>query len=158
MGSLSSRKVARRGARRVTLGDGNEALIIENRPPMSPTGLVGTVHHDRLVRFDRKAAARGAAFARAENIDGVDAEILYTLNVHAVLARHPRDEGYKAMIHAYNQWLIEEYCAHSPQRLIAMAVIRIPVWLMRFRNWSCQEIWFQRRRTAALPSARDTRR
>ena len=33
------------------------------------------------------------------------------------------DEAYKAMIRAYNQWLAEEYCAYSPNRLIAMGVL-----------------------------------
>jgi len=27
------------------------------------------------------------------------------------------------MIHAYNRWLIEEYCSYAPDRLLAMAVI-----------------------------------
>ena len=119
-----SEKWRARAPRRVTLGDGNEALIIENRPPMSPTGLVGTVHHDRLVRFDSEGGGPPEQRLREQNIDGVDAEILYTHPMYTRFWRGIReDEGYKAMIHAYNQWLIEEYCAHSPQRLIAMAVI-----------------------------------
>ena len=97
-----------RAPRRVTLGDGNEALIIENRPPMSPTGLVGTVHHDRLVRFDSEGGGPPEQRLREQNIDGVDAEILYTHPMYTRFWRGIReDEGYKAMIHAYNQWLMK---------------------------------------------------
>jgi len=113
-----------RAPRRVKLGDGNEALIIENRPPMSPTGLVGTVHQDRLVRFDSEGGGPPEQRLREQELDGVHAEVLYTHPMYTRFWRGIReDEGYKAMIHAYNQWLIEEYCAHAPDRLIAMAVI-----------------------------------
>ena len=33
------------------------------------------------------------------------------------------DEAYLAVIRAYNEWLAEEYCAYSPNRLIAMGVL-----------------------------------
>ena len=113
-----------RAPRRVTLGDGNEALIIENRPPMSPTGLVGTVHRDRLVRFDSEGGGPPEQRLREQDLDGVDAEILYTHPMYTRFWRGIReDEGYRAMIHAYNRWLIEEYCPYAPDRLIAMAVI-----------------------------------
>lgn len=113
-----------RGPRRVTLGDGNEALLIENRPPMSPTGLVGTVQKNRLVRFGSEGSGPPEQRLREQDMDGVDAEVLYTHPHYMRFWRGIReDEGYKAMIHAYNRWLIEEYCSHAPDRLLAMAVI-----------------------------------
>jgi predicted TIM-barrel fold metal-dependent hydrolase len=113
-----------RAPRRVTLGDGNEALVIENRPPMSPTGLVGTVRHDRPVRFGSEGGGPPAQRLHEQDVDGVDAEILYTHPMYMRFWRGVReDEAYKSIIHAYNRWLIEEYCAYAPDRLIAMAVI-----------------------------------
>jgi predicted TIM-barrel fold metal-dependent hydrolase len=113
-----------RGPRRVTLGDGNEALLIENRPPMSPTGLVGTVQKNRLVHFGSEGSGPPEQRLREQDMDGVDAEVLYTHPQYMRFWRGIReDEGYKAMIHAYNRWLIEEYCSHAPDRLLAMAVI-----------------------------------
>jgi predicted TIM-barrel fold metal-dependent hydrolase len=113
-----------RAPRRVTLGDGNEALVIENRPPMSPTGLVGTVQKDRLVSFNSEGSGPPEQRLREQEMDGVDAEILFTHPMYMRFWRGIReDEAYKAIIHAYNQWLVEEYCAHAPDRLVAMAVL-----------------------------------
>ena len=113
-----------RAPRRVTLGDGNEAMVIENRPPMSPTGLVGTVQQDRLVSFDSEGSGPPSQRLREQDVDGVDAEVLFTHPMYMRFWRGIReDEGYRAMIHAYNRWLAEEYCAHDPNRLLAMAVI-----------------------------------
>lgn len=113
-----------RAPRRVTLGDGNEAMIIENRPPMSPTGLVGTVQKDRLVSFNSEGNGPPEQRLREQDEDGVEAEVLFTHPMYMRFWRGVReDEAYKSMIHAYNQWIIEEYCTCDPERLIAMAVI-----------------------------------
>ncbi len=113
-----------RAPRRVTLGDGNEALVIENRPPMSPTGLVGTVQEDLPVSFDSVGMGPPEQRLREQDMDGVEAEVLFTHPMYMRFWRGIReDEGYKAMIHAYNRWLIEEYCPYAPDRLLAMAVI-----------------------------------
>lgn len=113
-----------RAPRRVTLGDGNEAMVMENRPPMSPTGLVGTVQRDRLVSFDSEGSGPPSQRLREQDVDGVEAEILFTHPMYMRFWRGIReDEGYKAMIHAYNRWLAEEYCACDRDRLLAMAVI-----------------------------------
>ena len=131
-----------RAPRRVTLGDGNEALVMENRPPMSPTGLVGTVQNDRPVSFDSEGSGPPAQRLREQDMDGVEAEVLFTHPMYMRFWRGIReDEGYKAMIHAYNRWLIEEYCAHAPDRLLAMAVSGITA--MASRTGIRQEIRVQ---------------
>ena len=113
-----------RAPRRIMLEDGNEAMVIENRPPLSPTGLIGTVRGGRAVSFHSEGNGPPEQRLREQDMDGVDAEILYTHPMYTRFWRGIReDEGYKAIIHAYNRWLIEEYCACDPQRLIAMAVI-----------------------------------
>ena len=49
---------------------------------------------------------------------------MYTHGVYAAFWRGvPEDDAYKAIIHAYNEHLAEEYCAAAPDRLIAMGVI-----------------------------------
>lgn len=58
--------------------------------------------------------------------DGVDAEVLYPGNVGPGFWRGIKnDDAYRAVVRAYNDWLAEEYCAHSPERLIGVGVIPI---------------------------------
>jgi predicted TIM-barrel fold metal-dependent hydrolase len=58
--------------------------------------------------------------------DGVDAEVLFTGNVGPGFWRGiQNDDAYKAVVRAYNDWLAEEYCSFSPQRLIGVGVIPI---------------------------------
>jgi predicted TIM-barrel fold metal-dependent hydrolase len=63
-------------------------------------------------------------FAMVASQDGEDSMALHTHPVYAGFWRGTRqDEGYKAVIRAYNEFLVEEYCAACPSRLIAMGVI-----------------------------------
>src|SRR5215467_16335599 len=56
--------------------------------------------------------------------DGVDAEVLYPGNVGPGFWRGIRnDDAYKAVVHAYNDWLAEEYCSYDPERLIGVSFI-----------------------------------
>ena len=58
--------------------------------------------------------------------DGVDAEVLFPGNVGPGFWRGIRnDDAYKAVVRAYNDWLAEEYCSASPERLIGVGVIPI---------------------------------
>ena len=58
--------------------------------------------------------------------DSVDAEVLFPGNVGPGFWRGIRnDDAYKSVVRAYNDWLAEEYCAHSPERLIGVGVIPI---------------------------------
>ena len=63
---------------------------------------------------------------REQDQDGVDAEVLFPGNVGPGFWRGIRnDDAYKAVLRAYNDWLAEEYCSVSPQRLIGVGVIPI---------------------------------
>ncbi len=58
--------------------------------------------------------------------DGVDAEVLFPGNVGPGFWRGiGNNEAYKSVVRAYNDWLAEEYCAFSPERLIGVGVIPI---------------------------------
>ena len=63
---------------------------------------------------------------REQDKDGVDAEVLFPGNIGPGFWRGiGNDDAYKAVIRAYNDWLAEEYCSYSPQRLIGVGVVPI---------------------------------
>ncbi len=63
---------------------------------------------------------------REQDQDGVDAEVLFPGNVGPGFWRGIRnDDAYKSVVRAYNDWLAEEYCSFSPERLIGVGVIPI---------------------------------
>jgi predicted TIM-barrel fold metal-dependent hydrolase len=126
-------------------------VIIENRPPnmvghrritTTSCGLHGGAFsfHDGTGSPEQRIREQGQDGVDAEIMytdlyspvfltmvasqDGVDAEMMYTHPIFAGFWRGVReDEGYKALIRAYNEFLAEEYCAAYPSRLIAMGVI-----------------------------------
>ena len=119
-----------RAPRRIKLANGDDAFIIENRRPHSPslqiTGTGGAYdkHDINGISYDGPGTGSPAQRLREQDQDGVDAEILYTHPSYLSSWRGiSDDEPYLALIHAYNSWLIEEYCAFAPDRLIAMGVI-----------------------------------
>jgi predicted TIM-barrel fold metal-dependent hydrolase len=94
------------------------------------------------------AACSPAQRVRAQDLDGLDAEIMFTdpyspvflgmvesqdranaemMCAHPIFAGFWRgareDEGYRACIHAYNAFLAEDYCAPWRSRLIGIGVI-----------------------------------
>ncbi|MGH7931171.1 MAG: amidohydrolase family protein [Candidatus Binatia bacterium] len=118
-----------RAPRTVILGNGNEAIILENRPPRSPgattiTGIPYQKHGLQKYWFEGPGTGEPAQRLWEQDQDRVDAEVLYS---HGSYAEYWRgisdDDAYKAVIRAYNEWLAEEYCAYNPIRLIGMGVI-----------------------------------
>jgi len=137
----------------VTLPNGEEVTVTENSPfhEMGHTRITvkSTDHHGmRDMPGDEFVTWSPEERLRRQDEDGVDAEIMYTdpysqvfLGMVAgqgavemgVMYTHPvsagfwrgvrEDAGYKAIIHAYNKYLGEEYCAANPSRLIALGVI-----------------------------------
>ncbi|HYT58506.1 MAG TPA: amidohydrolase family protein [Verrucomicrobiae bacterium] len=119
-----------RAPRRIKLANGDDAFIIENRRPHSPslqiTGTGGAYdkHDINGVSYDGPGTGSPAQRLGEQDQDGVDAEILYTHPSYMSSWRGiSDDEPYLALIRAYNSWLIEEYCSFAPDRLIAMGVI-----------------------------------
>ena len=119
-----------RAPRRIKLASGDDAFIIENRRPHSPslqitgTGRAYDQHDVKGISYDGPGTGSPEQRLREQDQDGVDAEILYT---HPSYINSWRgisdDEPYRALIRAYNSWLVEEYCSLAPDRLIAMGVV-----------------------------------
>ena len=70
----------------------------------------------------RQGAFDGKARLDEQDIDGVDAEVLFpSQRTMAVFMAQEDDNFHLAGIDAYNNWLREEFCAPNPKRLIALA-------------------------------------
>jgi predicted TIM-barrel fold metal-dependent hydrolase len=117
-------------ARTVRLANGNDGILLENRAPHTPGAqLTGTgrrydLHDVGPITYDGPGTGTPDQRCREQDQDGIDAEVMYTHPSYVQFWRGIRDdEPFKAMIWAYNNWLGTEYCAHAPDRLLAMGVI-----------------------------------
>ena len=114
----------------VKLENGAEAVQMGNGPPrrisyLAHAGLAKDEIHRQVPTF---ATAAGAGSPeqrlREQDEDGIDAEILFSAvgNV-SVLRQLGDDEGYLALLRAYNEYLAEEYCEPARDRLVVLGVI-----------------------------------
>jgi predicted TIM-barrel fold metal-dependent hydrolase len=57
--------------------------------------------------------------------DGIGGEVLFPSQQGGpkLWRRIPDDRAFQAMVHAYNGWLAEDYCAVAPNRLIGVGII-----------------------------------
>ena len=70
----------------------------------------------------RASCFDGQARLEDMDVDGVDAEFLYpSQRTMWSFMAHPDEEFHVAGVRAYNDWLFDEFCAHDPERLIALA-------------------------------------
>ncbi len=116
-----------RAPRRIKLSNGMDAIVEEGRPieysgtnqfagkspeEFSPVGL----------DFDN---ARGAGSPeerlKEQDADGIDAEVLYATEARNTAIRD-RD-AFLAIVRAFNDYFIEEFCGLAPERLIGAAVL-----------------------------------
>jgi len=116
--------------RRIRLPDGGDATIVEGqrKPHVFHGGLVGLPYETRSPLGGRFDSAPGAGSPeqrlREQDIDGVDAEILFHGASSVVDYRGIEDDdAYKAVIHAWNEFIAEEYCPVAPDRLIGLGMI-----------------------------------
>jgi predicted TIM-barrel fold metal-dependent hydrolase len=118
-----------RAPRLVKLADGGDGVIIENRTlyvlGLAVTGKPYQEHRLRGVTYEGgPGCGSPEQRLREQDQDGVDAEILYTSAGNGGFWRGIRDDdAYRAVVHAYNEFLAEEYCAVDRDRLVGMAVI-----------------------------------
>jgi predicted TIM-barrel fold metal-dependent hydrolase len=114
----------------VTLADGNEAVQIKDGRPW-PVGFLmhaGVAKEENHRQIGTFANAVGAGSPeqrlREQDVDGVDAEIMFSAVGNMNVFRQIKDdEGYCAVIRAYNAYLAEEYAAAAPKRLIPLGII-----------------------------------
>jgi predicted TIM-barrel fold metal-dependent hydrolase len=118
-----------RAPRRITLPNGGDAWLVENRPlKIVGLELCGKPYEDYEPTGVTYAGSPGTGSPQQriaeQDQDGVDAEVLFPgiggSNFWRGIAN---DESYRAVVRAYNEFLAEEYCAASPDRLIGLGVI-----------------------------------
>ena len=122
-----------RAPRLVKLRTGGEGWVVEGSP---------LIHNGQNVAAGRPLKVKGGSYweddgvtpvpgtgdaaqrLREQDLDGVDAEVLYPPVFISRFIENIEDrEAYVAMVRAYNDFLAEDYCSVAPDRLIGNAVI-----------------------------------
>jgi predicted TIM-barrel fold metal-dependent hydrolase len=114
----------------VTLPNGAEAVTMEGAKPrqisvLSHVGVPPAEIHKQIPTFANSAGC-GSPEQRLQeqDLDGIDAEVLFTAIGNFGMIHHLKDdEGYLALLLAYNQYLAEEYMAVAPDRLIPLGQV-----------------------------------
>jgi uncharacterized protein len=98
--------------------------------PAAAADLYGGKGRDNYLPFNGRyegTPGTGSAEQRVseQDRDGIDAEVLFPSQQGGpkFWRRIEDDEAYKAVVRAYNTWLVEEYCAVSPDRLISVGIL-----------------------------------
>jgi predicted TIM-barrel fold metal-dependent hydrolase len=89
---------------------------------VSPTG----ARYHNMDGSLRPGTGSGAQRLREQDIDGIDAEVLYPpvyMGSFIRLLAAKDVEAYKSIVRAYNTYLAEEYCSVAPDRLIGNAMV-----------------------------------
>lgn len=116
--------------RRVKRPEGGEAIVAADGN--SYWGATGSYAghtpetFDPMVAFDFGDAVGSGPpeqRLREQDQDGVDAELLFpgTSATHGI--RVPDQKATVAMMHAYNDYLADEFCAHAPDRLFGVGML-----------------------------------
>jgi uncharacterized protein len=117
-----------RAPRRIRLPNGGDALMVEGRS-LRVLGLnFGGKPSEQITiggSYDTTAGTGSAEQRlREQDIDGVDAEILYSGASDQNLWRGIKnDEAYRAVVRAHNDYVAEDYCPVAPARLIGLGLI-----------------------------------
>ena len=116
-----------RAPRRIKLDDGGDGIVMEDTPlyvlGLAITGVPPEEHRLSGVSYDTgPGAGTPEQRLREQDQDGIDAEIMYT-SAAGRWRSIKDDAAYLQVLHAYNEFLVEEYCAYNPDRLLAMGTI-----------------------------------
>jgi predicted TIM-barrel fold metal-dependent hydrolase len=118
--------------RTIKLPDGGDAILVEGQPPYPApfldlrAGRTNETWSPLGVTVDDTAGVGPPEQRlREQDVDLLHAEVLFpNMQVGPRLWRAIKDEDvYRATVRAYNDWLGEEYCAVSRDRLIGLGVI-----------------------------------
>lgn len=118
-----------RAPRGIRLANGGDAWLVEGRPlwavGLELSGRPPAEYQPTGLTYDGAAGA-GSSEQRLSEMerDGVDAEVLFPGVGGANFWRGiAHDDAYRAVIHAYNEFLVEDYVAADPARLLALGLI-----------------------------------
>ena len=118
-----------RAPRLVKLANGGDGVIVEGRPlyvvGLAIAGKPYERHELTGVRYDgSEGTGTPEERLKEQDQDGVSGEILFTSASNLTFWRGIKnDDAYLSVVHAYNSFLAEEYCAANPRRLVAMGAI-----------------------------------
>jgi predicted TIM-barrel fold metal-dependent hydrolase len=123
-----------RAPRLIRLPDGSDGWLVEGQPMLHNGQNIkgrGPVKFANASYFYpdgtlREGAGDGVQRLHEQDLDGIDAEVLFAPVFVARFIESISDKDvYRSIVQAYNSWLIEEYCAPAPDRLICNALIPI---------------------------------
>ena len=123
-----------RAPRLISLPGGGEGWLIEGQPMLrngqNITGR-GPISFDVASYYRPDGSANDGAGDAAQRLreqdeDGIDAEVLFPpVFASRFLEGIKERDVYCSMVHAYNTWLGQDYCAVAPDRLIGNSVTPI---------------------------------
>lgn len=119
-----------RAPRREKLPNGGDGIVMENRP-LYIVGFTTVNSAPREQWRNQSASFEGGLGTGSpeqrlgeQDEDGVSAEVLFTHSGYVRLWSGIKErEGFAALVHAYNEFLIEDYASAAPDRLLVMGVI-----------------------------------
>jgi predicted TIM-barrel fold metal-dependent hydrolase len=116
--------------RTVRLEDGTDATVVaDGRPRICSGGFTGLPYEKRTLRLGRYDTTPGLGSPeqrlREQDLDGVAGEVLFNFPTpDTYRGIKEKDVGaFRAVIHAWNEFLAEEYCPVAPNRLVAMGLM-----------------------------------
>ena len=117
--------------RNITLPDGADGTIVEDLPPVqNPMDLYGGKGRDVWHPFGQTYASTPGTGLPEQRLaeqaqDGLDAEVLFPAVVCGprLWSKVKDPVARLAIFRGWNDWLAEEYCAVSPERLIGVAAL-----------------------------------
>jgi predicted TIM-barrel fold metal-dependent hydrolase len=118
-----------RAPRLIKLPNGGDGVVVEGRP-LYVVGLAiaGKPYERHELTGVSYKGSEGAGTPeqrlKEQDQDGVEGEVLYTSASNLTFWRGIKnDDAYLSVIHAYNTFLAEEYCAVNRDRLVALGAI-----------------------------------
>ena len=121
-----------RAPRLIRLPDGSDGWLVEGQPMLHNGQNIkgrGPVKFANATYFNedgspREGAGDGVQRLREQDLDGIDAEVLFAPVFVAGFIESIADKDvYRSIVQAYNTWLAERYCSVAPDRLIGNALI-----------------------------------
>jgi len=123
-----------RAPRLIRLPDGSDGWIVEGQPMLHNGQNIkgrGPVKFANASYFypdgtRREGAGDAVQRLHEQDLDGIDAEVLFAPVFVARFIESISDKDvYLSIVQAYNTWLIEQYTAVAPDRLVANALIPV---------------------------------